>query len=157
MYDSVNDVKIVAAIVAATVGTAAADATGVTIDRSGYEALAFDFNIGIEGDVPSGSVKFDFFVEHSHDANGDGTPDSWVAVEAGDVVLPEWATNMAFLAGGIVLTIDSAAEAPSVGSVGYVGGRKFVRCNVNATGTTNGTRMAVNARLSKPHFAPISP
>ena len=156
MYDSVNDVKIVAAIVAATIGASAADATGVTIDRTGYEAVAFDFNVGAEGDTLSGSVKHVFVVEHSHDANGDGTPDGWEAVVAGDLVLPEWAANIVFATGGVVLTIDAGGEAPAVGSVGYVGGRKFVRCSVDNTGTTNGTPMAINARLSKPHFAPIS-
>lgn len=156
MYSMGNDIKIVAAVVAATVGASAADSTGVTIDRSGYEALAFDFNVGAEGDTLSGSVKLEFVVEHSHDANGDGTPDSWEAVASGDVVIPRWATNLAYATGGIVLTVDANAESPCVGSVDYVGGRKFVRCSINATGTTNGQPAAINARLMKPHFAPIA-
>jgi hypothetical protein len=155
MFDIVSDVKIIASQVAAVVGASAADGSQTTINRTGFESLAFDINVGAEADTLSGSVKFDFKVEHADD-DGAGSPDSWEAVEAADLVFPAWATNMAYATGGIVLTVDAAAESPCVGSVGYVGGKKFVRCYADATGTTTGQPIAINARLSHPHHGPVS-
>lgn len=156
MYDIVNDVKIVASQVAAVVGASAADGSKTTIDRSGFEAVAFDYNVGAEADSLSGSVKFDFKVEHAdEDPNSPGNPGSYAPVDADDIVIPAWSTNMAYATGGIVLTVDAAADSPCVGSVGYVGGKRFVRSWADATGTTTGQPIAINCRLSKPHFSPI--
>ena len=43
------------------------DTDGTTVDRQGFESLMFVVNSGIEGDTLSGSVKFDFILEHSDD------------------------------------------------------------------------------------------
>ena len=44
-----------------------ADTDGTTVDRKGFESLMFVVNSGIEGDTLSGSVKFDFILQHSDD------------------------------------------------------------------------------------------
>lgn len=155
MFSMGNDIKIVAAVPAAIRGAAAADFTGADINRAGFDALSFAFNVGAEADTLSGAVKFDFFIEHADD-NGAGAPGTYAAVAATDLVFPQWATNMAYLAGGIVLTVDANAESPAVGLVDYVGGKQWTRVTVNATGTTVGQPMAIDAILGKPNLAPVS-
>lgn len=155
MFSLGNDIKIVAALPAAVRGAAAADFTGADINRAGFDALSFAFNIGAEGDVPSGSVKLDLIVEHADD-NGSGAPGTYAAVAATDLVFPNWATNMAFLAGGIVMTLDAAGESPAVGLVDYVGGKQWTRVKVDALGTTVGTPLSCDALLMKPNLAPVS-
>lgn len=155
MFSMGNDIKAVVALVPAIRGAAAADFTGSDVNRAGYDALSYLVNFGAEADTLSGSVKFDIVMEHADD-NGSGAPGTYAAVAATDIVIPGWATNMAYLAGGIVMTVDAAAESPAVGMVDYIGGKQWSRLKVDATGTTTGQPIGAEALLMKPSFAPVS-
>ncbi len=155
MFSMGNDIKAVSALVPAIRGASAADFTGADVNRAGFDALSYVINFGAEADTLSGSVKFDIILEHADD-NGSGAPGTYAAVAATDIVIPNWATNMAFAAGGIVMTVDAAVESPAVGFVDYVGGKQWSRLKIDATGTTTGQPISAEALLMKPNLAPVA-
>lgn len=155
MFSMGNEIKLKSAVAAQLCGVSAADVVGSNIDRAGFEALSFALNVGAEGDTPSGSVKIECFLEHADD-DGSGAPGAYAAVAATDVVIPVQSAAVAWATGGVLLVVDAASEAPSVHMVDYVGGKQWTRWTVNATGSTNGWPVAIDALLMKPHLAPVS-
>ena len=112
-----------------------ADTDGTTVDRQGFESLMFVVNSGIEGDTLSGSVKFDFILEHSDD-------DSTFTADV---------TEGSVDSSGIFLTLDANGETPQTSQIGYIGGKRYARVKIDATGShSNGTPISVQGILGNP-------
>ena len=117
-----------------------ADADGTTVDLQGFNSAMVVVNTGVEGDTLSGSVKFDFILEHS-DNDSD-----WSAVTSSTDV-----TEGSVDSSGIFLTLDANAETPQISQIGYIGGKQYIRCKIDATGThSNGTPMGVTVIKGNP-------
>jgi hypothetical protein len=137
MRDISNRTVAVATQVPAVV---TADADGTTVDLQGFNSAMVVVNTGIEGDTLSGSVKFDFILEHS---DNDST---WSAVTSSTDV-----TEGSVDSSGIFLTLDANAETPQISQIGYIGGKQYIRCKIDATGThSNGTPMGVTVIKGNP-------
>ena len=117
-----------------------ADANGTTVDRKGFESVMFIVNSGIEGDTLSGSVKFDFILQESTDDSTFTAVTSSTSVTEGSVD-----------SSGIFLTLDANGETPQTSQIGYIGGSRYARVKIDATGThSNGTPISVQAVLGNP-------
>jgi len=131
MKDLANNVKVIQSI-APVVGTA--DANGTGVDLQGFESAMAVVDTGVEGDTLSSSVKIDFKLEDSDDDSTYSAVTSALHVTDGTVD-----------SNGIFLTLDDNAETPQVTSIGYVGGKRYLRVVADFTGThTNGTPYAVS-------------
>ena len=109
-----------------------ADANGTGVDLQGFEGAMVIFDIGAEGDTLSGSVKVDVKLEHSDDDS------SYSAVVSNNDI-----TDGSIDSNGIWATFDDNAEAPAVVSIGYVGGKRYVRAVADFTGShSSGTPMS---------------
>ena len=108
------------------------DTNGTGVDLKGFESAMVVYSVGIEGDTLSGSVKFEIHLEHSDDNV------TFTAVTASTDV-----TNGTVNSDGTFVTLDDNAESPSVHEIGYLGGKRYIRVVVDATGShSNGTPMA---------------
>jgi len=97
-------------------------------------------NSGIEGDTLSGSVKFDFILQESTDDSTFTAVTSSTSVTEGSVD-----------SNGIFLTLDANGETPQTSAIGYIGGSRYVRVKIDATGThSNGTPISVQGILGNP-------
>jgi len=130
MRDLSNNVVAVVGTVPAVV---TADANGTGVDLQGFESAMVIVNTGIEGDTLSGSVKFDFILEESDDNS------TYTAVTSSTSV-----TETSVDSSGIFLTLDANGETPQIKQIGYIGGKRYIRCKIDATGThSNGTPMSI--------------
>lgn len=130
MRDISNRTVAVATQVPAVV---TADANGTGVDLQGFNSAMVVVNTGAEGDTLSGSVKFDFILEHSDDDS------TYTAVTSSTDV-----TEGSVDSSGIFLTLDANGETPQISQIGYIGGKRYIRCKIDATGThSNGTPMGV--------------
>ena len=110
-----------------------ADANGTGVDLQGFESAMVVVNSGAEGDTLSGSVKFDFILEDSDDDSTYTAVTSSTSVTEGSVD-----------SSGIFLTLDANGETPQISQIGYIGGKRYIRCKIDATGThSNGTPIGV--------------
>jgi len=117
-----------------------ADANGTTVDTQGFQSCMFIVNSGIEGDTLSGSVKFDFILQESTDDSTFTAVTSSTSVTEGSVD-----------SSGIFLTLDANGETPQTSQIGYIGGSRYARVKIDATGThSNGTPISVQAVLGNP-------
>lgn len=137
MRDISNRTVAVATQVPAVV---TADADGTTVDLQGFNSAMVVVNTGVEGDTLSASVKFDFILEHSDDDS------TWSAVTSSTDV-----TEGSVDSSGIFLTLDDNAETPQISQIGYIGGKQYIRCKIDATGShSNGTPMGVTVIKGNP-------
>jgi len=134
MRDLANSIAAVASLDAAV---RTADTDGATVDLQGFESATVVAMIGAEGDTLDASNYVEFVLQHSDDDS------TWSAVADADVVEGS-------VSSGAFSLHDDAAEAPAVATIGYVGGKRYVRVNDARTGThTNGT--ATSAVVIKGH------
>tara|TARA_R110001583_G_scaffold180181_1_gene337189 strand:- start:457 stop:888 length:432 start_codon:yes stop_codon:yes gene_type:complete len=137
MRDLSNNVVAVVGTVPAVV---TADANGTGVDLQGFESAMVIVNTGIEGDTLSGSVKFDFILEESDDNS------TYTAVTSSTSV-----TETSVDGSGIFLTLDANGETPQIKQIGYIGGKRYIRCKIDATGThSNGTPMSIEVIKGNP-------
>ena len=99
------------------------DANGTGVDLQGFESAMVVVNTGAEGDTLSGSVKFDFILEDSDDDSTYTAVTSSTSVTEGSVD-----------SSGIFLTLDANGETPQISQIGYIGGKRYIRCKIDATG-----------------------
>ena len=79
----------------------------------------------------------------SHDPEDDST---FSAVTSSTSV-----TETSVDSSGIFLTLDANGETPQTSQIGYIGGKRYVRVKIDATGThSNGTPISVQAVLGNP-------
>lgn len=137
MRDISNRTKSVATQVPAVV---TADANGTGVDLQGFESAMVVVNTGAEGDTLSSSVKFDFILEDSDDDSTYSAVTSSTSVTEGSVD-----------SSGIFLTLDANGETPQISQIGYIGGKRYIRCKIDVTGShSNGTPMGAVVVLGNP-------
>ena len=137
MRDLSNNTVAVVGTVPAVV---TADANGTTVDLQGFESAMVIVNTGVEGDTLSGSVKFDFILQESDDDS------TWSNVTSSTSV-----TETSVDSNGIFLTLDANGETPQITQIGYIGGKRYIRCKIDATGThSNGTPMSIEVIKGNP-------
>jgi hypothetical protein len=126
-------------------GTAPA---AVAFDLIGYESAVFVWWVGLEGSTLSGTNYWNLKMEHADD-NGSGAAGTYTNVAAADV---QGATP----ASGIVVTVDDPAEDNKIYKIGYVGGKRFVRCTIAETGTGPNLPQALMVIKGHPALAPVA-
>ena len=137
MKDLSNNISPAVSL-AVAVRTAAANGTGV--DLQGYESATALVDVGAEGDTLSSSVFFEVSLEHSDDDS------TFTAVTASTDV-----TEGSVDSSGIFLTLDANGETPQTSQIGYIGGKRYARVKIDATGThSNGTPISIQGILGNP-------
>lgn len=148
MRDGVHDTTTATAIAPAIYSDNTAPA--ITVDRLGYDTLAFVLAIGAGGITFTATNRIDFVLEHSNDG-----------VAWDPVVDPTNVIGAVPDAAGIVLsqrTGHPSATAMRIGYVdGIVGDRRFVRLRPAFNGTHGtGTPLSAIALLGEPRIAPVA-
>jgi hypothetical protein len=121
----------------------AADQTAVDIDLQGYNSAVISIAVGVGGITFDASNKIEFTLSDSDDDS------TYTEVTSGDV---DGGTTVS--SGGIVKSLVAAHAAASLTKIGYVGGKRYLRLDIEFTGTHGtGTPIAVlvdrgNARLN---------
>lgn len=145
MRDTYTEQKPIKAI---TAQLAQGTVVGIDVDLQDFDAATLVTSFGASGDTLSGSVKWDVLLEHSLD-DGAGSPLAYEAVGVLDVI-------GVISAAGVVITVDDPAEDDTSYHVGYVGGRRFLRATLTATGThTVGTVINAIVLGGHPYSAPV--
>ncbi len=127
-----------------------ADTVSAAIDTQGVEAITFVTNMGTFGDADTvaSANKIDFQVQHSDDTVSGNFVDV-LASDLSDTVSAGSET-------GVYARIDDATDASKVYASGYIGAKRYVRINVDFTGThSTGSKFAVSVVKSEPHNAPL--
>lgn len=124
-----------------------ADQNCATIDRQGFESVEHIVMLGATGDTLSGSVYIDLVLQDSDDGS------TWGDVTAAnDVIVGGDGVSTAPDANGIFATIDDNAEDDRHFRIGYRGGKRYSRVQIDLTGThTNGIEAACLAVLGDAH------
>jgi len=137
MKDLANNISVAQSLAPAV---RTADANGTGIDLQGFESATIVVDTGAEGVTLSSSVKIDFILEDSDDDS------TYAAVTSNNLV-----TDGAVDSSGIFLTLDDNAETPQVASIGYVGGKRYVRVTADFSGThSTGTPLSVSVIKGHP-------
>lgn len=134
MRDLANSIAAVATVVPAVYD---ADATGVTVDLAGFESATVVANVGVEGITLSTTDKIELVLQHSDDDS------TWTAVAQSEVV-------EGTVSSGVFFTADGNADIPAVATIGYIGGKRYVRVNADFSGT-HGTGTPMGAVIVKGH------
>jgi hypothetical protein len=137
MFDMRSNTVIAKAIQATLSGTT--PSKGNIVDMSGYQACTFAFLTGAVTDAGTAS-GFSFEIQES-DTTVDG---AFTAVADADLVGTE---------AGLTVTLDTDDGVP-VGSIGYVGTKRYVRAVVTGTTATdaviNGVAILQRAAVNPP-------
>ena len=115
-----------------------ADATTNLVDTTGYEGCEIIVTVGALTNV-DGSNYLEISLEECDTTTGT----SFTTVAAGDLL-------------GAFTKIDSASEDSVVQRVGYIGNKRYLRINLNETGTISAGIIGVYAILGQPRHAPAS-
>lgn len=141
MHDLINNIKLEQSLDPAVV---TADAAAAGFDRLNFRAALLLATIGESGDTLSGSVLIDVELQHS-----DALASGYAAVTDAAHING----TMDNLATGRVARIDAAAEDDVIVSIEYHGPKRYVRLNINLTGThTNGTPIGVLSMGHHPRY-----
>jgi len=136
MKDLANSIAVVSTL---DPDTRTADANGTGIDLQGFESATVVAQVGAEGITLSSSNKIEIVLQHSDD---DSTYTD--VTSSTDVVDGTVDSN------GIFVTLDDNAEAPSIHTIGYVGGKRYIRVELDYSGT-HGTGTEISACVIKGH------
>lgn len=136
MRDLANSIAAVASLDAAA---RTADTNGTGADLQGFESATVIAMVGAEGITLSGTDKIEFKLEHSDDDS------TYTAVTASADVVEGTVDSS-----GIFATFDDNAEAPAVATIGYVGGKRYVRV-VDERSGTHGSATPTAAVIVKGH------
>lgn len=134
--DLVNSVDVASTIDAAVLSS---DTNGSGIDLQGFESATVSANLGTGGITFSGTNKIELKLEHSDDDN------TFVAVTEDSEVL-EGSVD----ADGVFFTANSAGSTPAVPTIGYRGGKRYVRVVADFSGT-HGSGTPVGVTVIKGH------
>lgn len=125
--------------------TLSADNTPASFDIGKHDACTILVCVGVGGITFSGVNKVEFKLTHSDDNS------TFIDVVQADVVGPTVG------AGGIIRTLDAAHAAATVAECGYKGGKRFLRCLADFSGTHGtGTPISVVAIRGLPLTAPTA-
>jgi|TARA_R100000149_G_scaffold12056_1_gene4559 hypothetical protein len=136
MKDLVNSIAAVSSLAAEA---RQADTNGAGVDLQGFESATAVAMVGAEGITLSGTNFIEFKIEHSDDDS------TYTAVtSANDVIEGTVDSN------GVFAKFDDNAEAPAVATIGYRGGKRYVRI-VDERSGTHGSATATAAVIIKGH------
>lgn len=139
MRDLKNNIGVVQSLAPAVRD---ADANGTGVDLQGFESATVLIDMGAEGITLSTTNKIEIELEHSDDDS------TYTDVAAGDVI---------GASSGTIATFDANSEIPAVSSVGYIGGKRYIRAVANFSGTHGtGTPVAVSVVKSHARSNPVS-
>ena len=139
MKDLKNNIGVVQSLAPAARD---ADANGTGVDLQGFESATVLIDMGAEGITLSTTNKIEIELEHSDDDS------TYTDVAAGDVI---------GASSGTIATFDANSEIPAVSSVGYIGGKRYIRAVANFSGTHGtGTPVAVSVVKSHARSNPVS-
>jgi len=137
LANNTNTVVVVAPVVVT------GDTNGTGVDLQGFSSCQLSVSTGVEGDTLSGSVKFEFYLEDSDDNSSFSAVTSNVNT-----------TGKGVDGSGVFLLLDSNGETPQITTIGYIGGKRYVRVRIDATGThSNGTPMSITGVQGNPQDA----
>ena len=141
---TINNVKIEQALVP---NTYSADTVTGAIDTQGYEAISFVVNTGAFSDT-AGGAYFDMEVQHSDDTVA-GNFTAVAASNLSSTVVSGAKTN-------VFAHIDDTLDGGQAYSVGYLGGKRYVRLSLDFNGThSTGTKIAASSIKARPNTAPV--
>lgn len=122
-----------------------ADATGLTIDRQGYNSLTFAIMVGVGGITFDATNKIEFIMEESDDDS------TWTACADAAILGVDGTSS------GIVKALVAEHAAAAVYSYGYRGAKRYARIKQDHSGTHGtGTPTAVVAVLGEPDHTPVA-
>ena len=136
MRDLKNNIGVVQSLAPAVRD---ADANGTGVDLQGFESATVLIDMGAEGITLSTTNKIEIELEHSDD-NSTFTD----VTSSADVIGATPDSN------GVIATFDDPAEAPAIASVGYIGGKRYIRAVANFSGT-HGTATPLAVSVIKGH------
>ncbi len=132
MRDLKNNIGVVQSLAPAARD---ADANGTGVDLQGFESATVIIDMGAEGITLSTTNKIEIELEHSDDDS------TYTDVAAADVI---------GASSGTIGTFDANGEIPAVSSVGYIGGKRYIRAVANFSGT-HGTATPLGVSVVKGH------
>ena len=143
MRDLKNNIGVVQSLAPAE---RSADANGTGVDLQGFESATIVIDMGAEGITLSSTNKIEIELEHSDD-NSTFTD----VTSSADVIGATPDSN------GVIATFDDVAEAPAVSTVGYIGGKRYIRAVANFSGTHgSATPLAVSVIKGHARSNPVS-
>lgn len=132
-------VKVVQVLTPNVVNDDTDGTAGAAADMKGYESALLVAQIGVSGDTLSGSVKLIPVAMES-----DSPTSGFTAVAAADLL-------------GAFTLVDDPAEDDVVQTVAYIGTKRYVKVNIDTTGThTNGTPCSACVILGHPRVMPTA-
>ena len=143
MKDLKNNIGVVQSLAPAERNS---DANGTGVDLQGFESATVVIDMGAEGITLSTTNKIEIELEHSDD---DATYTD--VTSSADVIgaTPD--------SSGVIATFDANTEIPAVATVGYIGGKRYIRAIANFSGTHgSGTPLAVSVIKSHARKNPVS-
>ena len=143
MRDLNNNIGVVQSLAPAA---RSSDADGTGVDLQGFESATIVIDMGAEGITLSSTNKIEIELEHSDD-NSTFTD----VTSSADVIGATPDSN------GVIATFDDVAEAPAVSTVGYIGGKRYIRAVANFSGTHgSATPLAVSVIKGHARSNPVS-
>ena len=143
MRDLKNNIGVVQSLAPAA---RSSDADGTGVDLQGFESATIVIDMGAEGITLSSTNKIEIELEHSDD-NSTFTD----VTSSADVIGATPDSN------GVIATFDDPAEAPAIASVGYIGGKRYIRAVANFSGTHgSATPLAVSVIKGHARSNPVS-
>ena len=136
MRDLKNNIGVVQSLAPAA---RSSDADGTGVDLQGFESATIVIDMGAEGITLASTNKIEIELEHSDD-NSTFTD----VTSSADVIGATPDSN------GVIATFDDPAEAPAIASVGYIGGKRYIRAVANFSGT-HGTATPLAVSVIKGH------
>lgn len=136
MHDLINSVAVIQTVTPQTV--LATPVVGTAIDMRGAESLAVIVAVGAIGDTLDASNRLDVKIEHADD-DGAGNPTAYTACSDTDVI------GANGLSGGIFLSVNAGAKASKRYTLGYTGGKRFVRLTATPVSLETGGPIAILA------------
>lgn len=125
MKDLYNNIKVVPVV--SPISRANGNSDTVEVDLAGFNSAVIVWEMGAASGL-SDSDKWHITMTHADD-NGSGSAGSYANVAAKDIL-------GATPASGVVLTADDDTEwANSIHTIGYVGGKRFIKLVLAETGT----------------------
>lgn len=119
------------------------------VDLAGFNAAQVVVHFGTiteMGASPSGAAQIAVKLEHADD-NGSGAPGVYAEVTDADV------TGVGGVSAGVVANPTSDLVPATVG---YVGGKRFIRATLTPTGLTTGGPVGVIVNRGHPRHAPVA-
>lgn len=144
MKDIYNALKVVGRMSAQAITTAGGAKDTGNVDLQGYESAIVSINVGTNGDTLDASNYVKVTLQH-----GDTTA-SYANVSSADVlgVMPS---------SGVIVTDNAAADDDATYTVGYIGGKRYVKATVTPVGTlSNGTPVGVDVLGSNARHQPVN-